>query len=631
MEYYINVIIIVVLLLSGGFMLIRYLRQGKDNISFTIESFEYDYITSSIAEAINNILNTDVEDLKLNEAETRKRTKQKSILRDSIRNCCLGDAGKREYVKEYIKSLLQDGFCVNEGTINQIVPFHKPDKLSNNIKFIILYFFKSKEYGNKTYGYLCDNEWSVEKVKDDGIHYEIDENDIEESFQNNCYILSFPEKLEVVTQLIYQDLYGLDVVDVIISDDSIDNCSGGVGGITELDYNYLEEMMNMGQTRNNCYDSIFVMYHGKQIRQTFLSFGSKERLMRVVKNIYRYDAPEMLNAQNGYIVGSRQDNARITVARPNVSASWAFFLRKFKSTLYDLNVLLTGERSDLPISILKWIVESNETFTVSGSPAAGKTTMLKALVPLIDPRLTIRVAESVFETTFNELLPERNIQVMQERGNVKIKDIINAFKKMDTDITILGEITEPDMAGAFIQIAQSGGRMTMCTLHHETTKKLIEYIRNGLMVHYDISDSEIAEKQVISVLNYDIHMAKDESGYRYIERITEIVPIERPVYNKVPDPVFLEDMPLDDRIKLEKENIMKSIKVYLDFMASNHTWKPYTTRDIIVFDTEKRRYALKNRFSDEGLERMSKKLPKDRMRQLVRFLIDEIESSKNRG
>ena len=40
------------------------------------------------------------------------------------------------------------------------------------------------------------------------------------------------------------------------------------------------------------------------------------------------------------------------------------------------------------------------------------------------------------------------------------------------------------------------------------------------------NDEKIAEEQVIGVLNFDIHLVKDFRGRRYIERVTECIPIE---------------------------------------------------------------------------------------------------------
>ncbi len=40
------------------------------------------------------------------------------------------------------------------------------------------------------------------------------------------------------------------------------------------------------------------------------------------------------------------------------------------------------------------------------------------------------------------------------------------------------------------------------------------------------TDEKTAEEQVIQVLNFDVHQVKDFRGRRYIERITECIPLE---------------------------------------------------------------------------------------------------------
>ena len=37
---------------------------------------------------------------------------------------------------------------------------------------------------------------------------------------------------------------------------------------------------------------------------------------------------------------------------------------------------------------------------------------------------------------------------------------------------------------------------------------------------------EVAEEQVVQVLDFDIHLVKDFRGNRYIERVTECIPVE---------------------------------------------------------------------------------------------------------
>jgi AAA ATPase len=51
-------------------------------------------------------------------------------------------------------------------------------------------------------------------------------------------------------------------------------------------------------------------------------------------------------------------------------------------------------------------------------------------------------------------------------------------------------------------------------------------LRNSLLKTGMFNNEKTAEEQVVGVLNFDIHIVKDFRGRRYIERITECIPIE---------------------------------------------------------------------------------------------------------
>ena len=57
-------------------------------------------------------------------------------------------------------------------------------------------------------------------------------------------------------------------------------------------------------------------------------------------------------------------------------------------------------------------------------------------------------------------------------------------------------------------------------------------LRNNLLQTGVFTNEKIAEQQVADVVNFDIHMNKDISGHRYIERITEIIPLIIPIIPK---------------------------------------------------------------------------------------------------
>ena len=77
-----------------------------------------------------------------------------------------------------------------------------------------------------------------------------------------------------------------------------------------------------------------------------------------------------------------------------------------------------------------------------------------------------------------------------------------------------------------IQSAQFASKFTLFTHHAKTFPDLVTALRNSMLRAGVFKDEKTAEEQVVQVLNFDIHLVKDFRGVRYIERITECIPVE---------------------------------------------------------------------------------------------------------
>ncbi|MCR5767331.1 MAG: Flp pilus assembly complex ATPase component TadA [Lachnospiraceae bacterium] len=500
---------------------------GKDKkVSFENDHYKIGSLTEKVRACINNRI-SQVPGHKVEGDIKRKILRAK--LRNAVRESCLGDPGDREFLKDHIREILQHDLDINENTIDRVLEFTRPEMLGARDLFEYLYAIYLRVFRIHVFSHMvADFEWDEDKIDDKGrLRGMIDENTIRSAFDECMYEGLFTDKLEMLTQRCYETLYGHDAADILIMDPDIDGVSGGTGGRTRVEYNYLEEIFGNKEQKSNIWDTIYCVYKGRLIHMSFLSFGSQENLERVVKNLYRYNSRTSLSKRNPVLLSSMKNNSRVVVARPPVSDGWTFFVRKFSSTdAGKIETLITDKGCEAVIELLKSIVGAELNFVVSGNTGGGKTTLVKALIEFIDPKFALRVVESNFELNINNLYPDRNVHVMQERGDFTIYDAIAASKKTDTDVLILGEVNEPKVAGAFIQVAQSGSRMAITTLHHETTRKLIEYMRNALVCEWGISDISVAQKQVVDSINFDIHMIHDVTGHHYIERITQIIPQE---------------------------------------------------------------------------------------------------------
>ena len=77
-----------------------------------------------------------------------------------------------------------------------------------------------------------------------------------------------------------------------------------------------------------------------------------------------------------------------------------------------------------------------------------------------------------------------------------------------------------------IQSAQVASKFTLFTHHAKTFPDLVTALRNSMLRAGVFRNEKTAEEQVVQVLNFDIHLVKDFRGRRYIERVTECIPVE---------------------------------------------------------------------------------------------------------
>ena len=273
-------------------------------------------------------------------------------------------------------------------------------------------------------------------------------------------------------------------------------------------------------------DSVWIFFQGKSIRLEFLSFGTESELKRVCQNIYKYNNPGQLSDTNGFIINEMKDGSRVVVVRPSFAENWAFFVRKFDVKKADLNQLIVGNGAENVINLIKYLVKGARITSITGEQASGKTTMLMAMIENIYETMNIRVQETAFELHLRKIYPTRNILTFRETDSISGQMGLDVQKKTDGSVNIIGEVATDEVASWMIQASQVASQFTLFTHHAKTFPLLVQSIRNSLLKTGVFSNEKIAEDQVVGVLNFDIHLVKDFKGKRYIERITECIPIE---------------------------------------------------------------------------------------------------------
>ncbi|NLZ82583.1 MAG: Flp pilus assembly complex ATPase component TadA [Clostridiales bacterium] len=587
-------LIAALVLLSIYFVFKKELESDEEKVQEDIYSITF--LKETIRDLFNGITNQNIAGLYLNKAETKKRERQKVRLKNALRSCAQGNLGDKEFVKDYIKDLIQNNLKISETTIDQVIPFGNTRQLTPQDKFEILLQQYKKRYQYDALEKLFIHANFDKDIRNTfGIYYEVNKDDIENAYQELFKPLTYVDKLEVLTQRIYQETYGFSIMDEI-RDMKIDGCSGGVSGISSGQYNYMEEIMESADIVNNhTYDSFWIFVHGKSIHLSFLTFGTMKELVRVCKNLYLYDNIGHLTSSNGYKLNYLQDGSRVVVVRPKLTSSWAFFVRKFDSSKkMPIETLVCDSGNEIVIELVKWLVKGSLNIILSGDQNSGKTTFLKAMVQFIDQRYPIRTTEQEFELWLNNTYPNLNIGSFRGSEEVNLVEAINLQKKTDAAIMILGEVASFELANSYIALTQAGTKSTMCTCHCISTRDLVEYFRNAVLSCGTFTNEAVAEEQVAASVNIDIHWVKSGDGHRHISHITEIIPISKE-----------EGWPKD-----YEGCVIEALKR----MAGRKT---YSTRDIIIYESGK--YICKNSLSKRSIDKICRNLNSEDREAFINF------------
>jgi pilus assembly protein CpaF len=234
------------------------------------------------------------------------------------------------------------------------------------------------------------------------------------------------------------------------------------------------------------------------------------------------------------------------------------------------------------MNLIELLMRGQVTCGVTGRQGSGKTTLMSSIIRFINPRYTIRVLEMAPELYLRELYPTRNILSVQETTTVTAAELQDALKKSDAAVSIVGEVATDIIAARMIQMGQVASIFTIFSHHANTPKDLVFALRNSLVNAGGFSNMSTAERQVIDVVKCDVHLDYTPDGKRYIERISEIVPLA-------------EGVPYPD---LDKNDLEYSKAILQREYYERSTDRiSFYSHDILKYDTDTHTYYVADRIS----------------------------------
>ena len=578
------------------------LKKFDTDLEYSSE-YEIEYLINKVKDVFASTQKANLREQNLSKSEYEKEKRKKKKLTDNLKTAAFGDGNAKKYIKDSIKEILIDprGGNITPETVDLVIPFNDESKLTMQDKADIIFYMYYKRYGMDGFKkFMLDNGFekpraiTLEEEEDKNLmRYEVTKEDFEAAFANFYQPgrMTYDDKIEIICQRIFAKYKGFGAVDML-TEFAIDEIDVGNNGIMEGAY---ELKGGAGDGIPYSYTSIFVVFRGLNIKLSFMSFDNHEELVRVCQNIYKFSTPYALSRRAGYVVGTMKDGSRIAVSRPPVGSSWGFWLRKFDSSkALSPEKLLTYNDQPEPgrdkvIVLSRWIMKTCRSMMVTGGMGTGKTTWLKAIIRYIPTLKNIRTYEISPELNLQFTYPNRNVFNFAVTESITMEDLYTFGKKCNAQINIVGEAASAEMGVIFVESATVGSEMALGTHHAKTAEDLVLALRDNLTMAGGYNDEKVAEEVVSKVINFNTHMAR-EKDHRYIERITEIIPIRDRSY------------PCDTTGKFGE----KDREEFYKRMTDRRT---FTTKNIIEYRGD--HYEVVNRLSPEIYETMRNYLPEE--------------------
>ena len=560
-------------------------KKGKMKTAELIEDdfSSMEHVVEAVKKEMVEIIKDDFS-LGLSDAEFNALYKRKARIQDALKNSVHGIDSAKVIVIELIRGFIAQN--ISPQRISELIGVSDGMQPSSHVMFEILMYRFKKEYNKQALAKMIEKydldrlrEASFAESENDKAYF-VTLADLTYVYEMEDITLSKDECTDILAILVYQQYKGFGILDTLREMDINGFNCGTSGSINQG----VKTHQTVGLKATN---SVWLYHRGKYIHLRFMSFGSEDELKRIIQLLVRYNNPGPLTAKRGYLVNTMYDKSRILALRPPASEYWAVFVRKF--TLSDpspraLIVKPHTVRGDLPLRLIEFIMRGQITAGVTGRQGSGKTTLMAAIIRYIDPRYTLRLLEMAPELYLRELYPTRNILSVQETDTVTSTELQDALKKSDAAVSIVGEVATDPIAARMIQMGMTASLFTLFSHHANTARDLVLTLRNSLVNAGGFTNSMIAERQITDVVKLDIHLDYSPDGDRFIERITEIIPIA--------EKIAYPEYDLSDA-----HHSMNRITA--EYFARQTDRETFTTRDILVYDKKTKTYRAVNRFSPE--------------------------------
>jgi len=200
-------------------------------------------------------------------------------------------------------------------------------------------------------------------------------------------------------------------------------------------------------------------------------------------------------------------------------------------TLDDL--LALGTVTPALHGFLRAAVRAGVNIVVSGAPAAGKTTLLRALAAEIPAGEHVVTVEEEYELGLHLTDPDRLVTAMEARqanaegvGGIGLHTLLTQALRHSPSRVIVGEVRGGEIT-ALLAALSNGAAGGMCTLHARSARAVLTRIAQLAQLSDPPLPPEAAARFTADAIDLVVHVDRDRSGRgaRYVAGVVEVGPV----------------------------------------------------------------------------------------------------------
>ncbi len=400
---------------------------------------------------------------------------------------------KDEFESEYIKEAIEGDIGCKKALKNELVEFLN--------KVYTVDFFKENNRIDKVinqYHLDYSKNMYLDEIPEDEVHKKI-----YQYFEK--FILgehsSFEDKYRRLINIIYQENYGLSVIDEMADD-----------------------YENINELWTNSKDDIYIQFHGVKVKLRNCYFKDITSYENVIKNSTAFDAAFDISQSDPIVFCSRKNGSRVTAIFPPVNVKPCLNIRNFNESISSLENLVELNTINQDIkNFLEILIKGRPNFSIIGAMGSGKTTFLRALMSIYDPQLSYLTIEPSDELRLYRFLKDFDIRshIYSKKNPPDI--CLEASYRENRDIIIQGEIRTSTEAYNAIYVKNKVAKGSGDTYHANGFEEYMITRRNLLMEtgkyqNYHQAEIDLAySEDIIYIFKYN-----PKTGYRYLDRISEL-------------------------------------------------------------------------------------------------------------